>query len=75
MYKRQGVWFGIPIGTALMISAVFLIYFIGTVAAQIDAYIGSAELIRQIGVTVGVLLALLFCYFGVTWILFQKNIE
>lgn len=73
--KQLGVWFGIPIGTALMISAVFLIYFIGTVAAQIDAYIGSAELIRQIGVTVGVLLALLFCYFGVTWILFQKNIE
>lgn len=73
--KQLGVWFGIPIGTALMISAVFLIYFIGTVTAQIDAYIGSAELIRQIGVTVGVLLALLFCYFGVTWILFQKNIE
>lgn len=73
--KQLGVWFGIPIGTALMISAVFLIYFIGTVAAQIDAYIGSAELIRQIGVTVGVLLVLLFCYFGVTWILFQKNIE
>lgn len=73
--KQLGVWFGIPIGTALIISVIFLIYFIGTVAAQVDAYIGFAELIRQIGVTAFVLLILLGCYFGTTWILFQKNIE
>ena len=66
--KQLGVWFGIPIGTALMISAVFLIYFIGTVAAQIDAYIGSAELIRQIECDGR-------CTFGVAFLLFWCDMD
>ena len=72
--KQLGVWFGLPILVAASVSAIVTAYFIQTVSAEISAYIGFAALLSQIGMTVGILLLLLICYFLTTWILFGNSI-
>ena len=73
--KQLGVWFGLPIIVAIIVSTVVIVYFIQTVSAEISAYIGFGTLMVQIGMTVGVLLLLLICYFIATWILFKSSIS
>ena len=73
--KQLGVWFGLPIIVAIIVSTVVIAYFIQTVSAEISAYIGFGTLMVQIGMTVGVLLLLLICYFIATWILFKSSIS
>ena len=72
--KQLGVWFGLPIIVALIVSAIVIVYFIQTVSAEISAYIGFGTLMTQIGMTVGILALLLLSYFISTWILFQRSI-
>ena len=73
--KQLGVWFGLPIIVAIIVSTVVIAYFIQTVSAEISAYIGFGTLMVQIGMTVGILLSLLICYFIATWILFKSSIS
>lgn len=73
--KQLGVWFGLPIIVAIIVSTVVIAYFIQTVSAEISAYIGFGTLMVQIGVTVGILTLLLLCYFISTWILFRRSIH
>ena len=73
--KQLGVWFGLPIIVAIIVSTVVIAYFIQTISAEISAYIGFGTLMVQIGVTVGILTLLLFCYFISTWILFRRSIH
>lgn len=73
--KQLGVWFGLPIIVAIIVSTVVIAYFIQTVSAEISAYIGFGTLMVQIGMTVGILLLLLICYFIATWILFKSSIS
>lgn len=73
--KQLGFWFGLPIIVAIIVSTVVIAYFIQTVSAEISAYIGFGTLMVQIGMTVGVLLLLLICYFIATWILFKSSIS
>ena len=73
--KQLGIWFGLPIIVAIIVSTVVIAYFIQTVSAEISAYIGFGTLMVQIGMTVGVLLLLLICYFIATWILFKSSIS
>lgn len=73
--KQLGVWFGLPIVVAVLVSAVVIAYFIQIVSAEISAYIGFGTLLLQVGTTVGILAGLLVCYFLSTWILFRKSIR
>ena len=72
--KQLGVWFGLPVAVAVLVSAVVVVYFMQTVSAEISAYIGYGTLMAQIGVTVGILVILLICYFLSTWMLFRRAI-
>ena len=73
--KQLGVWFGLPILVAIIVSMIVIAYFIQTVSAEISAYIGSRALMLQIGMIVGILVLLLICYFISTWILFKRLIS
>ena len=73
--KQLGVWFGLPILLAIIVSMIVIAYFIQTVSAEISAYIGSRALMLQIGMIVGILVLLLICYFISTWILFKRSIS
>ncbi len=72
--KQLSVWFGFPIIVSVIVSTVVLTYFIQTVATEISAYIGFGTLILQLGITIGILVLLLICYFISTWILFRRSI-
>ena len=73
--KQLGVWFGLPIIIAVIVSAIVISYFIQTITAEISAYIGFGTLMLQIGITVGVLALLLICYFISTWLLFKRTVK
>lgn len=73
--KQLGIWFGLPIIVAIMVSTAIVIYFIQSISAEISAYISFNSLIQQIGITIGILLSLLICYFVSTWILFKRSIS
>lgn len=73
--KQLGVWFGLPIGVAVIVASVFGGYFFNTISSQISAYIGIKALILQIISIVAILLSLLACYFISTRILFNRAIR
>ena len=73
--KQLRVWFGLPIIVAIMVAAVVIGYFIQTISAEVSAYIGFTTLMLQIGVTVGILVILLFCYFISTWVIFRRSVN
>ena len=73
--KQLGIWFGLPIVVAIIVSTMVIIYFIQTISAEIYAYIGFGTLTTQIGMTVSILALLLICYFISTWLLFKKSIK
>lgn len=73
--SQLGVWFGLPVAVAVLVSTVVISYFLQTVSAEIAAYIGFGALMTQIAVTAGILVLLLICYFLSTWLLFRRSIE
>lgn len=72
--KQLHVWFGLPVGLAILLSALILGYIIQMVSVEISAYIGYTVLWTQIGAVMGILETLLLCYFISTWIMFRKSI-
>ncbi|MGO5114896.1 hypothetical protein ACTQ33_07665 [Candidatus Avoscillospira sp. LCP25S3_F1] len=73
--QQLGVWFGIPVGAAILVTGAVILYFMQTVSAEISAYIGFGTLMAQIGTVGGILLLLLLSYFVCTWFLFKRSIE
>lgn len=71
--KQLGIWFGVPVGIALIFSSVFFIFVLFSFSSQIIVYIGIQKLLQQIVIVLIILLTLLFCYFTGTWILFSKS--
>lgn len=69
------MWFGLPVGLAVLVSVVVVVYFIQAVSTEISAYIGFGALARQIAATVGILVLLFVCYFISTWLLFRRAID
>ena len=61
------VWFGLPVLVSAVVSAAVMGYFFQMYSAQVNAYIGAAELSAQVGAVTAVLAGLLFCYFVSTW--------
>ena len=53
VWRQLGVWFGLPVGLAVLVSAVVVIYFIQTVSTEISAYIGFGALAAQIAPRLG----------------------
>lgn len=72
--SQLGVWFGLPVAVAVLVSTVVISFFLQTVSAEIAAYIGLGALMAQIAVTAGILVLLLICYFLSTWLLFRKAV-
>lgn len=72
--KQLGVWFGLPIIVAVIVSTIVIVYFVQTISAEISAYIRFGTLMLQSGITVGILALLLICYFLCTWILFRRSV-
>lgn len=72
--KQLAVWFGLPITTAIFVSAIITFCFLKAISAQITAYIGWNALALQIGMIVGILLLLLACYFISTWMMLLHSI-
>lgn len=73
MLKQLGVWFGLPVTAAIVVAVVVISYFMQTISVEISAYIGFPALLSQLGITVGILVLLLICYFISTWILFRHS--
>ena len=74
MLKQLGVWFGLPVLVAIVVSVFAVVYFLSSISAEISAYIGLSSLFLQVGITVGILALLLLCYFISTWILFRRSV-
>lgn len=72
--KQLSVWFGIPVGLAILMSAVVLGYVIKMLSVEVGTYIGYTVLWTQIGAVIGILGILVLCYFISTWIMFRKSI-
>lgn len=75
VWRQLGVWFGLPVGLAVLVSVVVVVYFIQAVSTEISAYIGFGALAAQIAATVGILVLLFVCYFISTWLLFRRAID
>ena len=73
--QQLGFWFGLPVGTAVLVRAGAAGCFIAALRAEIEAYIGFGALAVQLGVTAAILAVLLGCYFVSTWVLFRRAIE
>ena len=73
--KQLGLWFGLPVLTAVLVSAIVILYFAQTISAEISAYVGFDAFMLQTGATIGILVLLLACYFISTWILFKRSIR
>ena len=73
--RLLGIWFGLPVSIASVISLVVGGYFLQSISAEIRAYIGSDILAAQCTTTVGILILLLGCYFICTYLLFQRSVE
>ena len=74
LLKQLGIWFGLPVAVAILVSSVVLVFFMEMVSGEISAYIGFDRLLSQIIAVGSVLLVLLVCYFTSTWLLFRRLI-
>jgi len=75
LVRRQlGVWFGLPVITAVVVSGIAIVYFLQMISVEIAAYIGYDVLLRQTGAVAVVLVSLLLCYFFSTLVLFRKMV-
>lgn len=72
---QLGVWFGLPVVTAVCVAAVVVAYYVQSVSVEITAYIGFGALLAQMSLTGVILFLLLFSYFISTWILFKSSVE
>lgn len=73
--KQLAVWFGLPVSVAAFMSVLIIACFFQTIAVQITAYVGWHALLLQVAVMVGILGALLLCYFVITYMLFRPAIQ
>ena len=53
--KQLGLWFGLPVLTAVLVSAIVILYFAQTISAEISAYVGFDAFMLQTGATIGIL--------------------
>ena len=70
--KKLMLWFGVPVGLAVILAGIFFIYLFFSFSAQIVAYIGVGKLLRQVVVIFSVLMMLLLSYFVSTLVLFER---
>jgi len=64
--KQLMLWFGLPVGLAVVLAGIFFIYLLFSFSAQIAVYIGIGELLRQVAVTFSILIILFIGYFVIT---------
>ena len=73
--RQLGVWFGLPVGAAVLVGTIVTGCFVGALEDEINAYVGFGALAVQLGVMAAILALLLGCYFVSTWALFRRAIE
>lgn len=71
--KQLGIWFGVPVGLALILAAACLLFVLRGFSIQIAVYIGAEKLLRQVIFVLAILGFLLGSYFVGTWALFSRS--
>ena len=66
--KQLGIWFGVPVMVALLISSAFILFLFIGFSIQIRTYIGAWKLLQQ----VGTILIILFALFD---LLFHQHLD
>ena len=65
--KQLGIWFGIPIVSAFVVSSIIFVYFMQLISIEISAYTNFYVVVGQIGITLGLIALIFLCYFFSTW--------
>lgn len=73
--KQLELWFGLPVGVAIILAGVFFIYLLLSFSTQIAVFIGTGTLLYQVIVTLSILIVLLVSYFISTLELFTKSVS
>lgn len=69
------LWFGLPVGLAVLISGAISAFFFWSIATEINAYLGFDALLSQVSALAGILLLLLLAYALSTWTLFRRAVS
>lgn len=72
---QLALWFGLPVGVALLLAGVFFTYLLLSFSTQIAVYIGAEALLGQVTAALCILLVLLCGYFVSTLELFRRSIS
>ena len=73
--KQLGLWFGLPVGMAVLVSGIFSAYLFLAYQTEIRAYIGFLTLFGQVAAVFAVMALIFLCYFVATWILFKRTVK
>ncbi|WP_418745197.1 FtsX-like permease family protein [Evtepia gabavorous] len=73
--KQLALWFGLPVGLAVLISGAISAFFFWSIATEINAYLGFDALLSQVSALAGILLLLLLAYALSTWTLFRQAVS
>ena len=73
--KQLALWFGLPVGLAVLISGAISAFFFWSIATEINAYLGFDALLSQVSALAGILLLLLLAYALSTWTLFRRAVS
>lgn len=73
--KQLLLWFGVPVCLAIALAGMFFLYLFFSFSTQITVYIGAGKLLRQVAITLSILMVLLFSYFMSTFLLFERAVS
>ena len=73
--KQLALWFGLPVGLAVLISGAISAFFFWSIATEINSYLGFDALLSQVSALAGILLLLLLAYALSTWTLFRRAVS
>lgn len=73
--QQMGVWFGLPVVTALVMSGCVLAFLVWRTYKDIVAYMSMTQVAAIFAIVYGSFLLIFACYFTATYYLFSKNIR
>lgn len=73
--KQLALWFGLPVCLAIVLAGIFFLYLMFSFSAQLTVYIGVGKLLRQVVVTLSILVVLLTSYYVSTLTLFERSVS
>ena len=73
--KQLAVWFGLPVGAAVLFALVIVPFFFASISTEITAYLGFDVLLPQVSALGAILFLLLAAYYAATWVLFRRAVS